>query len=106
MQPSTELPMPAGRGYDEHWAGGWICLLITVYLCGAAVHALMRWLAYGATCELAGLGLSGLLTWIAYSRTLSDTSIQPLGRRVATAVLLLAAWALLFPLVMWASGFR
>ncbi len=98
--------MPAGRGYDEHWAGGWICLLVTVYLCGAAVHALMRWLAYGAACDLAGLGLSGLLAWIADSRTLSATSLQPLGRRVATAVLLMAAWALLFPLVMWASGFR
>jgi len=98
--------LPVKRGYDETWAGGWICLLVTVYLCGAAVNSLMRWLAYGTAWDLAGLALSGVLAWGSYTWTISENSVQPLGRRVAAAICLIIAWSLIFPVMMWACGFQ
>lgn len=96
----------AERGYDEMWAGGWICLLVTVYLCGAFLNSLMRWLAFGALWDLTGLALSGVLAWAGYYWTISESAIQPFGKRVASAICLLAAWALVFPALMWSCGFQ
>jgi len=96
----------AARGYDEVWAGGWICLLVTVYLCGAFLNSLMRWLAYGALWDLAGLILSGVLAWAGYYWTISESALQPFGKRVASAICLLVAWTLVFPALMWSCGFQ
>ncbi len=107
--PAVEAPATRPgevRGYDEMWAGGWICLLVTVYLCGAFLNSLMRWLACGALWDLAGLVLSGVLAWAGYYWTISESALQPFGKRVASAICLLAAWALVFPALMWSCGFQ
>lgn len=108
--PTPDAPdtsrLNAPRGYDEIWAGGWICLLTTVYVCSAFVHSMMRWLAYGKTWDLAGMLLSGVLAWVAYAWTLSDSALQPFGKRVAAAICLVVGWALVFPVLMWSLGFQ
>ncbi|MBP7633484.1 hypothetical protein KBA41_04905 [Candidatus Ozemobacteraceae bacterium] len=107
--PAAEAPATRpgeARGYDEVWAGGWICLLVTVYLCGAFLNSLMRWLAYGALWDLTGLVLSGVIAWASYYWTTSESAIQPFGKRVAAAICLLVAWILVFPALMWSCGFQ
>lgn len=107
LAPDAPAARPnAARGYDEVWAGSWICLLVTVYLCGASLNSLMRWLAYASTWDLAGMLFSGALAWGGYSWTISDSALQPFGKRVAAAICLIVVWALVFPVLMWACGFQ
>ncbi len=94
---------PNGFG---NWLGGWICLLGTVFLAGATINSLMRWLPYHNPWDLGGFALSGFLAWFCYQRTLSRNAIPNQGNRIALAVILPFAWTVFFPAVMWALGFK
>ncbi len=97
------LPAQAPAGT---WLSGWLCLLVTVFLAGATLNCLLRWLPFAHPWDLGGTVLSGLLTWLAYAWTLSDRSTVPGERRGTVALGLWVLWAVTFPAVLWSLGFR
>jgi hypothetical protein len=102
---SSENTSMATGGYDFAWLCGWFCLLATVFLLGATMNCLFRWLPFGNRWDLAGTALSSMCAWVSYTWTLSRRAPPRLGQRVAVAGLMVLVWALAFPVVMYALGF-
>ncbi|RCK81119.1 MAG: hypothetical protein OZSIB_2496 [Candidatus Ozemobacter sibiricus] len=97
---------PPARETSASWLSGWVCLLVTVFLAGATLNCLLRWLPYAYPWDLGGTILSGLLTWLAYAWTLSDRSTIPGEKRGTVALTLWVLWAVTFPAVLWSLGFK
>ena len=88
------------------WFFGWFCLLVTVFLASTGLNSFFQWLSYGERFDLFGLVFSAILTILGYTWTLSSVPRTGPRARALCALILLALWMALFPMLMWAGGFK
>lgn len=88
-----------------YWVADWTGLLATVFLLGATLNSLFRWLPNNTNCDLGGMILSGIMAWLCFRLTLSSAASPRVYRRFLAGISLPCAWAVLLPLVMHVLGF-
>lgn len=106
MNSTIEPPKGPRVPPGSHWLLDWAATLATVFLSGATLTTLMRWLAVGKTCDAGGAVFSGVLAFVCYRYTLSENCLTKVSQRQFFALGLPILWALFFPIVMWGLGFR
>jgi hypothetical protein len=92
--------------FSYKWWVEWFCLLSCVFLFSGFLNFLFQWLSYGRKWDLAGFIFNLILSLLVYVTSMSKKKIASYQARFFVALIAMAVWFALMPVLMKFFGFE